>query len=132
MARRQGRFPPLQKSLDRESISLAVGAVSVGADFAPDESVLVKRVVLDVGVETSTLIEWTLSIHRQGSVVSGDRDVQETVVKTGYTGAVGESMYVDFVTSLRLNRADTMSLIVENVAGATAQVHTSHYPAQVK
>ena len=125
MARNRSKFPPLQKALDREeAAALAVGGASVGADFVPDESVLVKRVILSLATETITMIEWTLAIHRQGGVVAADRDVQEAVVKTGlYAGR--ESMYVDFKTSIRMNRADQMSLIVENKAGATADVHTS-------
>ena len=108
-----------------EDAALAVGGAAVSASFTPDEEVQVKRVIVALGLETGSLVEWTLILAKQGSLSVGMRDEPERVVKTGYVNAGDRQVYVDFVTTIRMQRGDVLGIVVENIAGATTDVHTS-------
>ena len=117
--RRQPR-QSLQKDLDRGTSTIAAGATAVPMSFVPDQEILVKRIIVAGANEGNFLYEWTLAIHRAGSLVVADRDVSRAVVKTGYHH--GDDLYVDFTTSIRLNKGDALGVILENVDTSQALV----------
>ena len=122
--RRGARRQSLQKHLDREANAVAAAGTVVAGTFAPDEEVIVKRVIVAVLEEGSGLMEWTLTVHRQGSATVADRDKAEAVVKTGYA-SLGDKAYVDFTTSIRLNRSDELGLVLENVGSSASVTDTA-------
>ena len=117
--RRGGRRASLDKFMERSSVGLAAGAAAVIGTFTVTESKLVKRVVAACADLNALLHEASLVVVRQDSVAIGDRDDEDNIVKTAYFGPAGSHLYWDFTTSIRLNRGDSLGLIVENISGAT-------------
>ena len=115
--RRRGPQQALQKDLARTTHALAGAAVAVGPSFVPDEEVQVKRVVVAVAEENDNIvIEWSLIVAKQTPVTAGHRDESDRIVKSGFA-TLHAPAYVDFTTTIRLQRGDTLGLVLENISG---------------
>ena len=123
MARTRGPRQSLQKELNRsDALSVGASSAAVGATYDPDQEVQVKRVVASAQSRSSSNLEWSLVIHRGDPVVAGDRDDKDKMVKTGYFGVAENSIYLDFVTTIRMRKGDQMALVFEELGGTAETV----------